>query len=283
VRRFTTVQIATAYCPVESRWNLVSLPLDVSNHSKTVLFTTATSSAFAYHPASGYVQQDTLTNGIGYWLKFAYAQIIPLMGDTITTDTIAVKEGWNLVGSISQPVQTSNITSIPPGIVTTDFFGYTVGYSASASIEPGKGYWVKAIQDGKLVLSSVVAVNASNKIRIVPTAELPPSPPGDVNSNNSILPSEFSLSQNYPNPFNPTTVIRYQLSINSYITLKIYDRLGKEVAMLVDGVQDAGYKSVTFDGSNLPSGIYFCRLIAYQTNGGQIGSWSDTKKLLLIK
>ncbi len=92
----------------------------------------------------------------------------------------------------------------------------------------------------------------------------------------------FSLFQNYPNPFNPSTVIGYQLSAVSHVTLKIYDVLGREVKTLVNERQDAGSHSVTFDASYLPSGVYFYRLSAGSLTG-QVGSYSATKKLLLLK
>ncbi len=88
-------------------------------------------------------------------------------------------------------------------------------------------------------------------------------------------PSRFGLSQNYPNPFNPTTVISYQLSVFSNVTLKVYDVLGREVGTLVNERQTAGSHSVTFNAANLPSGVYFYHL--------QAGSYGNTKKLLLLK
>ena len=89
------------------------------------------------------------------------------------------------------------------------------------------------------------------------------------------MPTEFALQQNYPNPFNPTTVISYQLPVASYVTLKVYDMLGREVATLMNGAQDAGYKSVEFSAANLPSGIYTYKLTA--------GTFVEVKKMLMIK
>ena len=88
-------------------------------------------------------------------------------------------------------------------------------------------------------------------------------------------PYRFELFNNYPNPFNPSTVIGYQLAVNSPVTIKVYDVLGREVMTLVNERQTAGDHSVKFDARNLPSGVYFYRLNA--------GSFSDTKKLLLLK
>ena len=89
------------------------------------------------------------------------------------------------------------------------------------------------------------------------------------------LPAAFKLESNYPNPFNPTTNIEYRLPSSEFVTLKIYDVLGNEVAVLIHEEKPAGSYKVKFDGSNLPSGVYFYRLRA--------GKYSDTKKLILMK
>jgi gluconolactonase len=83
------------------------------------------------------------------------------------------------------------------------------------------------------------------------------------------------LYANYPNPFNPATVISYQISAISQVSLKVYDVLGREVEILVSERQSEGSHLATFNANNLPSGVYFYRL--------QAGSFTQTKKLLLIK
>jgi hypothetical protein len=92
---------------------------------------------------------------------------------------------------------------------------------------------------------------------------------------NLTLPNEFRLEQNYPNPFNPSTVIGYQLPASGFVSLKVFDVLGKEVGTLVNERQSAGDHSVQFNAFNLPAGVYFSRL--------EVGISHDTKKLLLIK
>jgi hypothetical protein len=91
----------------------------------------------------------------------------------------------------------------------------------------------------------------------------------------NVFPSEYSLSPNFPNPFNPSTTINYQLPKQSQVTLKIFDVLGREVTTLINKVEEAGYKSVNFDASKLPSGVYFYRI--------QAGSFVQTNKMLLMR
>lgn len=93
--------------------------------------------------------------------------------------------------------------------------------------------------------------------------------------NTNQLPSAYTLQQNYPNPFNPATKINYQLSTNSFVTLKVYDMLGKELTTLVNGEQQIGTYSVNFDASHLSSGVYFYTLKA--------GSFIQTKKMILLR
>jgi hypothetical protein len=87
------------------------------------------------------------------------------------------------------------------------------------------------------------------------------------------LPDGYSLQQNYPNPFNPSTTIRFSLPKSGYITLKVYDIVGREVETLVDGDRAAGGYSVEWTPDNLASGVYLYRLEA--------GSFTETKKLVL--
>lgn len=97
----------------------------------------------------------------------------------------------------------------------------------------------------------------------------------DVNIISNNIPDKYTLHQNYPNPFNPNTKIRYQLVSGGDITLKVYDVLGNEAAILVDKKQNAGSYEVEFDGSRLASGIYFYKL--------ESGNFIETKKMILLK
>jgi hypothetical protein len=96
-----------------------------------------------------------------------------------------------------------------------------------------------------------------------------------IKSVESTFPDKIELQQNYPNPFNPNTNIRYQIANNIFVVLRVYDILGKEIATLVNEKLSAGTYEVKFDGTNLPSGVYYYKIEA--------GKYSATKKMLLIK
>ncbi|HEY9167517.1 MAG TPA: T9SS type A sorting domain-containing protein [Candidatus Kryptonia bacterium] len=122
--------------------------------------------------------------------------------------------------------------------------------------------WFDGYSNTRLVYAKINGIEYGTKILLGIADRRPP-------------PVVFSLSQNYPNPFNPATVISYQLPVVSRVTLKVFDIRGREIATLVDGRESAGYHEVKFDGSRLPSGVYFVRLTA--------GSFSATRKIMLMK
>ena len=91
----------------------------------------------------------------------------------------------------------------------------------------------------------------------------------------------FALDQNYPNPFNPATTISYQLPKAGVVSLKVYDMLGREVAVLAGGVKEAGYYNASFNGGNLSSGVYIYRLSVKPMDGSS--EFISVKKLMLLK
>ncbi len=97
----------------------------------------------------------------------------------------------------------------------------------------------------------------------------------DVRDNIKSIPVSFTLYQNYPNPFNPNTLIKYSIGNESFVTLKIYDSLGREVKTLVNGLQQSGNYEVNYQPDNLSTGIYFYTL--------RSGNFQVTKKMLFLK
>ena len=86
---------------------------------------------------------------------------------------------------------------------------------------------------------------------------------------------QFYLSQNYPNPFNPATVITYSLPRSGYVSLKVYNSVGEEIATLVNNINEAGSHKIEFDASRLSSGVYYYSL--------ESGNFSQTNKMILMK
>ncbi len=103
----------------------------------------------------------------------------------------------------------------------------------------------------------------------------PHNPTGVVHNETTQQPNTFDLSQNYPNPFNPATTINFQIPKDEFVSVKVYDALGREVKILVNEFRKTGVYSTTFDASKLSSGVYFYAIKA--------GMFSSTKKMLLIK
>ena len=98
---------------------------------------------------------------------------------------------------------------------------------------------------------------------------------GSEKSKNNFIPNEYSLSQNYPNPFNPITHLEFGISELGFVSLKVYDVLGREIKILVNEIRPAGIYKIEFNGSNFASGVYFYRIEA--------GDFVQTKRMVLIK
>ncbi|MBZ0204028.1 MAG: T9SS type A sorting domain-containing protein, partial [Ignavibacteria bacterium] len=96
-----------------------------------------------------------------------------------------------------------------------------------------------------------------------------------INNPISQIPNTYKLEQNYPNPFNPSTVINFSLPVSGLTDLRVFDILGREVAVLVNGFTVAGNHSIPFDASSFATGVYFYTLVS--------SDFRETKKMLLIK
>jgi len=136
---------------VNNEWNMLSVPVLAEDMALSNLFSTATSPAYGYD--NGYVMEDTLAAGVGYWLKFGGDEVIQICG-ALMGDTVQVKAGWNMIGTFEEDIPVSQITTTPPGIIATYFFGFNDGYNIADTLKSGKGYWVRVTEDGVLNLNS---------------------------------------------------------------------------------------------------------------------------------
>ena len=136
-------------------------------------------------------------------------------------------------------------------------------YLAHTGVEMDEEVWLtqQGVIEGKddVVEAAIEWINNASSVK---------------NNENEII-QDYRLDQNFPNPFNPTTKIKYQIPELSFITLKVFDVLGKEVMILVNEEKAAGYYKVEFNASLLTSGIYFYQLKA--------GNYIETKKMIFIK
>ncbi|MEO8512698.1 MAG: YCF48-related protein [Ignavibacteria bacterium] len=170
----------------------------------------------------------------------------------------------------------SDIAKDDPTAVTYDYYGQNTFLSLdngasfqsiNATSSPGAGvvFMDKA---------NLLYLHGGGVCKLLVTYTVTP-----VTSNGQIsseVPAAFGLAQNYPNPFNPSTQIKYDIAKSSYVSLKVYDAIGNEVAVVFNGNLNAGKYSADFNASNLATGIYFYSLSA---DGQKI----DTKKMILVK
>ena len=153
-----------------------------------------------------------------------------------------------------------------PGSVPTGAYTHTCNVGAFPVADASAGFdWEK---------SAAMAPGEPNVIDWTTEAEFVAAL-GAHTSPDGRRPTSFSLQPAYPNPFNPSTTIRFSLPERVHVELKVFDRLGREVARLVDGTIEAGRHEVRFSGSSLPSGVYFARFSA--------GGFAQTRRLTLLK
>ncbi len=197
-------RIKNSSIEINEGWNLLSVPLLSEDMQYNSLFPNSTSNPFSFN--NGYQIDSLLQNGKGYWLKFNSASTIELSGIN-NSDTIALAEGWNLIAPFEKSVPVSNITTIPDGIIQSSFFGFSNSYNLSGELLPGKGYWVKSSQSGKLILNEpsnslkanysapasyagkIIFTDAEGKsaqlivsddLEFIETSDLPPIPPNGI-------------------------------------------------------------------------------------------------------
>jgi len=164
----------------------------------------------------------------------------------------------------------SNGTTLFSGVINNGVYSSSNSGTSWTNIrtglpQPGIVYYKLAIKDNYIFCGTDVAGVWRRPLSEITSVDL---------TNNSI-PEEYSLSQNYPNPFNPTTNFEFGIANSGLVTVKIYDILGNEIAVLVNEEKEPGLYNVTFNASDLSSGVYMYKLTA--------NNYSAVKKLVLLK
>jgi len=139
---------------VEAGWNLISLPLIVTDSSVGALFHNSVSNAFYYD--GSYKPSDTLEVGKGYWLKYNDADTVLIAGSQIIKNYPALNAGWNIIGTITQACCAREIITSPADIITSEFYKWNneSGYFVVDSLFPWEAYWVKCSSPGLLIMES---------------------------------------------------------------------------------------------------------------------------------
>jgi hypothetical protein len=170
------------------------------------------------------------------------------------------------------PIPAASYQGIEPGSITVNFM--VSGLSGSAVAEVMDENRTVSITNGQF--TDTFDKNAVHIYRI-------DTPTSISDKRHNQIPSHFVLGQNYPNPFNPSTAISFGLPSQSFVSLKVFDALGREVATIISEELPAGCYSRQWNAVNIASGIYFYRLQARQTSSGQAGVFTETKKLIILR
>jgi hypothetical protein len=148
-------KLTTLSSSVSANWNLISVPIIPDSFAKSAIWPTSSSPAWTYQD-SIYISKDPDTNGVGYWLRFPQGINVSYIGSSITSDTVRIDSGWNMIGSLSFSLPKNKINSSVNGMILSNYFGYTYGsgYYPVDTLYPGYGYWVDVNQRGFLVLDT---------------------------------------------------------------------------------------------------------------------------------
>jgi len=217
---------------------------------------------------------DSLQTLFNNWKGSLFTVVDPFLSETtVEPDTLPANGTSQSVITISPKNNSDTLLASGLQVVLSN----TGAGSLSSVTDLGDGTYeaniTAPIAIGSDTISAVV-ISGADTVSIFWNAIVTYINPTSI-VENYISPDRFYLYQNYPQPFNPTTTIKYQIPKTSFVTLKVFDALGKEVATLVNEEKTSRSYEVEFDGSNLSSGIYFYKLKA--------GNFFETKKMILLK
>ncbi len=293
--------------PLTSGWNMIGAltsPIATSSLTSTPPGIFAPT-FFTYE--GGYVITDSLLPGAGYWVRSSAAGLLQLSASPATAGTLAHSgnpgQQWNTLkasdagshaatldfgsGDVPADLTPYELPPFPPdGEFDVRFAGgYFAAFSPSAGqsrdlaielrgvhypltlkpalVQPGR--WSMFADGVRYGLTDGCPVAIASPIRTLSLRY----------EGMDVHPASFALHQNFPNPFNPSTTLQFDLPEKSHVTIRIYSAIGQIVATLVDGTVEAGAGSVSWNASDMPSGVYLAKLTA--------GSFTESRKMLLIR
>ncbi|HKI47522.1 MAG TPA: T9SS type A sorting domain-containing protein, partial [Balneolales bacterium] len=286
-------------------WNLIGSPYFNINTYDLVQYG-GSLEHYVYEFDNGYKLTHVMTSGKGYWIYIPYPGYLLLKSmplekmsvgfDLAKYNSVAFSDSTNIKSTIyfSDHRDSTNylLPPEPPGnmfdarLLSDSLICYD--QKVKVRLQGAKGTIQMRIKGNEQDLYKVEISTGANKSIYHVYADSTLSIPSSVNQviiYNPLLtdvkdaprtpPESYSLSNNYPNPFNPTTNIKYSIPKAGHVLLQVYNMLGQRVATLVDKQQNAGYYTISFNASQLASGVYFYRIKA--------GSFVKTQKMMLIK
>lgn len=238
--------------------------------------------AFISAPAGGFY---STSNGGTNWVPVSGLANTRLSFSDVVNSSLAYVAGYDTLvrttdaGATWSVIETKDMPSLSKVI---DFVNPTTGYALLGSFayrttDAGQN-WTGGIIEGAVDLYAVSFIDQNTGWSAGAWGQLYKTTQGmtiSVQPISTSIPKDFSLGQNYPNPFNPNTTINFDIPKNSFVEIKVFDVLGREVASLVNEQLAAGKYKTDWSAISQPSGIYFYRLKA--------GSYSETRKMILIK
>jgi hypothetical protein len=198
--------------------------------------------------------------------EYVFANLMGEVGDTLITFNPSSPSPAYLIVTSIDTLNKWGFTKLRKNFIR---YAYPSFSRFSYTQDIGMDYWVSTLIGYSMYSERTIKGCVINGIVYGDTTLT------GIDDEENPIASEFKLEQNYPNPFNPSTVISYRLPVTSNVTLKVYDVLGNEIATLVNEEKPVGEYEVEFEGTGLPSGIYFYQLKA--------GSFIQTKKMVLLK
>lgn len=156
---FTFSSQSSAIVDYDEKWNLISVPLQRSDNSVASVYPAAIAGTLYEYGMGGYTLKDSLIPGKGYWAKFPASGSQNILGDPQNSIAVNVDSGWNIIGSVDHAVPVPS-----GGIVASNVYEYSAGYSIASSILPGRGYWVKTSSGGSLILGPASTPKRDDKL-----------------------------------------------------------------------------------------------------------------------